>query len=180
MKKVLLLLTVLLAFTLSGCNEDLQYTEPPQDDWPYTVKYAFCSKNGNYSEPYCVEFWEQYDLNVDELLYVIEHWAEMNDVQLEDLWEEINLLEQRIEELEQFELLVEEWGLEIEAKLEPLECDNDCVIEKIDNEIYIATIGMIDILIYQYENTTEELTEEDEFIYNLLLMQRQELIGEIE
>ena len=194
MKKFLLLMFALvIALTLSGCNEDLQYTEPPQDDWPYTVKYAFCSKNGNYSEPYCVEFWEQYDLNegrtlsdyytqeeVDELLYVIEHWAEMNDVQLEDLWEEINLLEQRIEELEQFELLVEEWGLEIEAKLEPLECDNDCVIENIDNEILIATIGMIDILIYQYENTTEELTEEDEFIYNLLLMQRQELIGEIE
>ena len=171
MKKVLLVLTVLLAITLSGCGgEELEH------NYLTLQGGEICEVIDTKTD--CEKYYLAEE--VDELLYVIEHWAEMNDVQLEDLWEEINLLEQRIEELEQFELLVEEWGLEIEAKLEPLECDNDCVIENIDNEILIATIGMIDILIYQYENTTEELTEEDEFIYNLLLMQRQELMGEIE
>ena len=127
MKKFLLLMfAILLAFTLSGCNEDLQYTEPPQDDWPYTVKYAFCSKNGNYSEPYCVEFWEEYDLNegrtlsdyytqeeVDELLeeYVQSYFldsesdwcillGEEQTCYLNGLENTIKQLEQRIEELE--------------------------------------------------------------------------------
>ena len=100
MKKIIVLIMVLiLTLTISGCDGDLQYTEPPQDDWPHTVKYAFCSKNGNYSKPYCVEFWTEYDLNEGKIIdgyYTQEEVAEMYNIQQGY----IDDLELRIEELE--------------------------------------------------------------------------------
>ena len=102
MKKIIVLIMVLiLTLTISGCDGDLQYTEPPQDDWPPTVKYAFCSKNGNYSKPYCTEFWTEYDLNEGKIIdgyYTQEEVAEMYNIQQGY----IDDLELRIEELERF------------------------------------------------------------------------------
>lgn len=129
MKKISLVLVVLLMLVLSGCGEDSQYTEPPQDDWPFTVKYAFCSKNGNYSEPYCVEFWNEYDANEGRSLDTYYTQEEVDEL-LEDYvsLEELNELfsdEVEIDNAEEFMDALDDWIEDVESRLDELEKDTN-------------------------------------------------------
>lgn len=192
MKKFLLLMfSLFVVLALSGCGNEYTTTAEAEEG-------RICSlmnNNGISEEYWCDYYYTQEE--VDEIIDRLWETYLTNDeynIDLDDIGDYIQELEQRIEELENTNYVTEaylyadfqdsfgEMILDyLEETYQPLEeCDIDCDIQRINNEIFIATIGMIDILIYQYENTTEELTEEDELVYNLLLMQKQELIGEIE
>jgi hypothetical protein len=167
MKKVLLVLTILLTLGLSGCGE-YRYTNEEVDElleMQYNDVLSMVESN------YYNDDITYTDDEVDELIEESARYQENLYEEYFVFYEESNgLLYAQCQDASGYEECY------VELDYRPLEED----ITTLEDEIAIATIAMLDILIYQYENTIENPTEADIAMYNLLLMQRLELEGEIE
>ncbi len=83
-------------------------------------------------------------------------------------------LEQRITEFEN------DLQTYLEENYQPLEeCDSDCEIDKIDNQITITTIAQIDLVLYGLEHSQDPLTDEEQFVFDLYTQLREQLYLEV-
>ena len=105
----MVVMVMILALTLSGCREN-DNPDYMIDDWEHEDRLEFIDGlrdcyDSNWDKDYCytiddARYYTQEE--VDALLYVIEHWAEMNDVQLEDMWEDIHDNWQQMEDTQEW------------------------------------------------------------------------------
>ena len=177
MKKIISVLVIVMVFMLAGCEPGGFGDLPSLIHTTYDSDYI----NENY---YTQE-------EVDEMIADLE---DSFDAQaMNNLNERVMELESELRDFDRFEYedLLEfedyfhnEWldilQTYLEENYQPLEnCDSDCEIDKIDNQITITTIAQIDLVLYGLEHSQEPLTDEEQFIFDLYTQLREQLYLEI-
>jgi len=205
MKKIIGILVIVMVFMLAGC-EEVDNPNYMIDDWEQEDRLEFIDGlrncyDINFDDEDCmvqdVRFYTQDQVdsmlqeqgnNIIKILY--DNYVEYDDldnifysnciivdgIKYCDIVLNLNddTLEQRITEFEN------DLQTYLEENYQPLEeCDSDCEIDKIDDQITITTIAQIDLVLYGLEHSQEPLTDEEQFVFDLYTQLREQLYLEI-
>jgi len=205
MKKIIGILVIVMVFMLAGC-EEVDNPNYMIDDWEQEDRLEFIDGlrncyDINFDDEDCmvqdVRFYTQDQVDnmlqeqgndIIKILY--DNYVEYDDldnifysnciivdgIKYCDIVLNLNddTLEQRITEFEN------DLQTYLEENYQPLEeCDSDCEIDKIDDQITITTIAQIDLVLYGLEHSQEPLTDEEQFVFDLYTQLREQLYLEI-
>jgi len=205
MKKIIGILVIVMVFMLAGC-EEVDNPNYMIDDWEQEDRLEFIDGlrncyDINFDDEDCmvqdVRFYTQDQVDSmlqeqgnDIIKILYDNYVEYDDldnifysnciivdgIKYCDIVLNLNddTLEQRITEFEN------DLQTYLEENYQPLEeCDSDCEIDKIDNQITITTIAQIDLVLYGLEHSQEPLTDEEQFVFDLYTQLREQLYLEI-